>query len=470
MEHPIFTISDIILELLLYLSNAERARLLTVNSTFFHAGVRFVWRELTDFSQLFAVLDKPIEIPDEYRFPVEITVRKKALIGPRWERFSLYARCVRELSNFNLLFTRPVLWSGVRQLLSLPPVAPNLHKIVFVWRVNGRSGDVDLWDIARALLGPSTSILRFYGDRVYPGLAVDQVKYVLKRAQAVGCNLTDLTLLTDPPGDDEEIAALVWRISTFEQLAQLRLSPQLVTGSMLDCLHRLPNLKTLIFSAPIETRRESWWRSLEVQNGCTEPQFPQLRTLILFGISCLAIEHLFYTRPLMLQNVTRLHVHTSSHRGRESISPESTARFFLLVSAHGSRIDNLTVVWPNDLTRPFTLWPQLLPCIFKLNLRVLALHNVRFPPEWAGISLIHEHWPLLSSLIMPHQVAWPCDLIQLTERQELKHLHLDFQAVQLNDPQWAGKIEPHGSTNPIQLHSQFEIGVTDEENTRRMAG
>ncbi|KAG8793165.1 hypothetical protein FRC12_003675 [Ceratobasidium sp. 428] len=464
MEHPMFTMLDIVLEIILYLSNPERARLLTVNSTFFYAGVRFVWRKLTDFPQLFAVLDKPTNIPDGYRSPVQITVQEKALIGPRWERFSLYTRCVRELSNLDLLYARPVLWSGLQQLLSLPPVAPNLRKIVFAWRTNGCTGDLDLWDIARVFLGPSTSILRCYGDDVHPGLSVDRAGRVLKRAQTVGCNLTDLTLLTDPPGDEEEIATLARRISTFERLSQLRLSPQLVTGTMLDCLHNLPNLEQLTFSTPIEGRHESRWRSLEIEDGYTEPQFPHLRRLVLSGISCLAIGHLFNTRPLMLQNITLLHVHMSSHRGRESVSPESTAKFFILVSAHGSRIENLTVVWPNNLTQPFTLFPRLLPCLFRLNLRSLALHNVCFPPESAGISLIHGHWPLLSHLVIPHQVAWPWDMVQLTERPALKVLHLDFQAVE-----WRGKIRRRDSTTPIQLCSQFEIGVTGEEDMRRLA-
>ncbi|KAG8793782.1 hypothetical protein FRC12_001636 [Ceratobasidium sp. 428] len=458
---------ELVLIILSYMSVSECAKLLSVNSIFFRAGAGFVWKELFDPAPLFAVLDKPLrQIDNDYR-PLVISIPTR-IARKRWQRFRIYADCMRKVTNFHPVFERRIEWSGLGHLRARAPVALCVDTIEFLWHNYDASEAWDFWKVIRLLLGPTTLTLRCYGSSVSRGLLVEHARHMLEYAQAVGSNLINLTQQTASSENNKEIEALVLQICACKQLTTLQLGSELVSGLVLNYLCSLPNLQQLTFSAPPQSNKPSVCQSLEVDNIMAGLPFPSLQSLFLSYISCAAIGQLFFARPSLLNNITELYVHISNHFGFCNISTESLTRLFVLVTEHGSQIEDLTVAWPSSVD-PCEMSPAHLMCLFSLNLRRLTLHTVKLPNESLGVAHIAGRWPLLSHLIMPHQPVWPVDLLQLAERPALQVLCVDVKRISTGNVKLTTGFETDASATPVQLESQFDIEGASEDEVEEMA-
>ncbi|KAG8725131.1 hypothetical protein FRC09_008143 [Ceratobasidium sp. 395] len=470
-SHSVFTTAELVYIILSHLSVSECVEILTVNAIFFRQGVKIVWGELSSPAPLFALFCRQkLEImPSGYR-NTEIIVPPK--VNPkRWQSSRKYAACVRKVTNLREAFHhQTVHWSGLGgpSVIRRAPLAANVRVIEVSW-TDSPTRTTNVSNLVKLLLGPATSTLRCHGNCV-PGLSVQGAKGVLERAQTAGSRLTDLMLRTENPEDEEVVVALALLIRDFELLVSVDLSKELVTGPMLDCMHDLPNLERLVLAVPSEHAEVSLWNHLASEDDWVGQPFPSLRSLSFHDSPCSAVHILLSARHSFLHGITQLYVQISSRDfGRLSAWLNSFASLAELIVSEASRLDDLTIVPPHNPDGPWRLSLELLSRLFSLNLRRLALHNVRLPLASPGLDLIDGKWPSLSHLAIPYQHVRPNTLLRLAKRGALQHLRVEVQAPQPGEELLADEMRVNDPTAPMQLEGQFDMEKASEHTIETMA-
>ncbi|KAG8718456.1 hypothetical protein FRC09_012642 [Ceratobasidium sp. 395] len=467
----LFTIAELVYLTLSFLPVPECARLLTVNKMFFRQGVKLVWSQLSSPAPLFALFCRhELEVsPSGFRnykiFAPEEISRK------RWEYLSVYANCVRKVTDLRQPFQRHhVRWTGLGGLIRQGPVATKVQVIEVSWG-DSVTRCTDVSNIVELLLGPDTSTLRCHGSGV-PGLSVREAERLLRRARTVGSRLTELMLRTGKPNTEEALVALTVIIRSFELLAAVDLSSELVTGLMLDCMHDLPNLERLVLALPSESAEVSLWNHLVDVGDWVGQPFPSLRSLAFHDSACSAVHRLLSARRSFLPGITKLYVQLKRRPGPQFPGSAGLESFTLLVDlivSEASSLQDLTMTPPGNRDGPWTLPPEALSHLFSLNLRRLALHNVRLPIDSPGLALIDGKWPLLSHLVIPFQHVRPNTLLQLAKREALRLLRVELLAPQLGEEVLTDETAVNGSTAPMRLEGQFDMRETGEHTVATMA-
>ncbi|KAG8792860.1 hypothetical protein FRC12_004660 [Ceratobasidium sp. 428] len=469
--HSLFTTVELVYLTLSFLSVPECARVLLVNKLFFRQGVNLVWSQLSSPAPLFAIFCRhELEVsPSGFR-NYKIFAPKK-ISTERREYLSVYANCVRKVTNFREAFQRQhVRWTGLDGLIRQGPVAAKVQVIEVSWG-DSITRSTNVSNIVKLLLGPDTSTLRCHGSG-FPGLSVREAEGVLRRAQTVGSRLTELMLQTENPDTEEALVALTATIREFELLAAVDLSKELVTGSMLDCMRDLPNLERLALALPSETAEVSLWDYFVNEGDWVGQPFPSLRSLAFHDSACSAVHRLLSARRPFLHGITQLYVQLESRLGPRSSGSAGLGSFISLVElivGEASSVQDLTITPPHNPDGPWRFSPEVLSLLFSLDLRRLALHNVRLPIDSPGLALIDGKWPLLSHLVMPFQHVRPNTLLQLAKREALRLLRVEVLAPQLGEEVLTDETAVNGSTAPMRLEGQFDMRETGEHTVETMA-
>ncbi|KAG8793781.1 hypothetical protein FRC12_001635 [Ceratobasidium sp. 428] len=276
-------------------------------------------------------------------------------------------------------------------------------------------------------------------------------------------------LRTENPENEEAVVALTLLIRNFESLLSVDLSKELVTGSMLDCMRDLPNLEKLVLALPSERAEASLWDYLANEGDWRGQPFPSLRFLAFHESHCSAIHRLLSARHSFLFGITKLYVQISSRVGRHTAGLEFFASLAELIVSEASSLQDLTVTLPDNPGGPWRLSQEVFSLFFSLDLRRLALHNVRLPIASPGLAVIDGKWPFLSHLVMPYQYVRPNTLLQLAKRGALRLLRVEVQTPQPGEEVLTDEMEVNDSTVPMQLESQFNIKKTDQHTAETMA-
>ncbi|KAG8792850.1 hypothetical protein FRC12_004650 [Ceratobasidium sp. 428] len=438
------------------LSVAELAPLLGASCAFLEAGSQLVWKELHDPLPLFAPLLKPSDSPRAEHEPLKITIPNK-VDRKVWQRFRLYASCVRKLTNYGRSMAGPVEWHGLEKLRSFAPITPNVRVLWLTWRAEDPVVQ-PYWDMIWLFLGSATTSLRCHGDWSR-GSSAEPMTSVLERARDVRSALVDLTLSSTALISREELRALESRLQPFSQVCTLRLNTSMIDGAIMSYIRRLPNLRTLTLSDPRNfLDRAHRWKPLPIEQGWTGEPYPSLNSVCLSQFGGRMVERLLAGQPSLLRNVTSLNL--EMHCGTDRAAPiRSLCEVFRLVANTSRSLHDLTVEWSSSMEVAYRIPAQALAVLFPLHLRRLTLHYIRLNKDSLGISEIQGEWPALTHLILPHQPAWPTDLVQLAQRKTLRVLSVDIKPPRQIDSD--AMADTHPSPRPVApfcLKSQFNLG------------
>ncbi|KAG8788539.1 hypothetical protein FRC12_014465 [Ceratobasidium sp. 428] len=461
-QKSVFATEELLSMILSHLSAPECARILRVDRAFFERGADRVWGELSSPAGFFLLFCKG---------GFSVSARNRIARGS-WESSRQYAKRVRKVTNFPEAYCeQSVRWTALDNLLSRAPVADDVRTIEVSWGLIGDSHPA-VGDLVKLLLGPRTSRLKCIGS-AHPGLAVDEARTILERAEAAGSDLTDLVLTTEEADHDEALVALALQIGRFEQLVSVDLGDKLVRGSMLDRMRDLPFLRHLGLSLPPVNKGQHLWNFLTDEDDWTGQPFPSLRSLQISQSPCAAILRFLSARPSLLGGLTKLRLSIFRLMGdhRNAGLPESFPPLVELIASRAAALEDLSIWFP-DSAQPYALPPRLLARLFSLDLRSLAVHTARLPLS-SGLALIDGKWPSLSDLVMPYQPAWPADLLLLAKREALRRLVVDVKAPGPGDEISISELEVESSTVPMRLGGRFnmgEVGGGADDEAGREAG
>ncbi|KAG8717234.1 hypothetical protein FRC08_007933 [Ceratobasidium sp. 394] len=464
----VFAINEVLLLILTCLPVHEVARVLPVNHAFFELGVGIVWKDLNRVAHLFAVLDRPFTQPRGNYTPVAVSV-PPAIPPDLMSRFKRYANCVRQVTNFRGP-GRGIKWLGLEHLLQPASIVPNVRTVSWAWREYESDESVD-WLIVLLLLGPSTSSLRCFGAGSRCGLTVEFATLLLARALDMRSSLAELTLYTKAPTSDAALTFLFSLLLRFNCLTALGLSASLVRDRLLDCIRRLPSLRTLslidrteieVFDPP---RR---WGGLDGDSDWEGEMFPSLESLAVRCATFDDLGDLFASYPSLLRPVTMLDLHIS-HDEIEGIQIDAVTRLFDLLSDSSPQLSHFTLAFPNS-TDPYMVPISILDRLRAPNLERLTVHSVCLTTDSSWCAEIFSRWPRLSHLIVPHQPTLPSDLLELAEHGSLQVLCADLTGPPEDVNAMASNcIGGSAPATGVRLESQFELSDLPADKSRDFA-
>ncbi|KAG8718003.1 hypothetical protein FRC09_013316 [Ceratobasidium sp. 395] len=457
----IFTTPELMRLVLSNLSIVELTPLLRASRALFTQCALIVWKELKDPLPLFALLDRPSG-PKSPRITIPETISPQV-----WERFELYASCVRSVTNYGCSIASSVEWHGLHHLRGPGPIAPSVRTLGFVWRSEATMPSY--WDIIQLLLGPATTSLSCHGHWSNSLSFAQPMNSILERAQAVGSPLLDVTLCPSSPIEEGALRSLESGLRPFNRVSALELSVPVVSGIILDHIRRLPDLRTLCLStwaADIHPRR-SHQNSLEMQPGWTGEPYPRLDSVRLSRVPGPVIERLLNAQPSLLGNVTSLTLKLDSGRSIGSVT--SVPSIFSLIASMSRRLQDLTVEWPISMRNTSVILAQDLALLFPLDLRRLTLHRVCLNADSLGIAGVQGTWPRLTHLVMPRQAVWPTGLVQLAKRSNLQVLNVDIKPPRQSDLETMATTRTSTSVSCLRLISGFDLKSTSPELKTKLA-
>ncbi|KAG9086028.1 hypothetical protein FS749_003961 [Ceratobasidium sp. UAMH 11750] len=386
-------------------------------------------------------------------------------------RFKRYAHCVRKVTNSSRRPGRRIQWLGLENLVQpTVSITPNIHTISWVWRAHERDVSSHCL-ILLLLIGPSTTSLGCFGANSRSGLAVELATLLLERALDVQSPLTDLTLYTKVPTDDAAVAHLPSLLPRFDRLTRLRISTSLVHGRLLDCIRCLPGLCTLSFVNPMQdgvSNPHGGWHDLDTDSDWEGEVFPSLRSLAVRYITFHGLGDLFAFYPSLLRHVTMLDLQMSED-SFGNIQVDSITHIFDLLSNSSLQLSHLAIAFPSSV-HPYMVPISSLDHLLVPNLEHLTMHSIHLIGDSCWCTDLGNRWPRLSHLIIPHQPAWPLDLLKLAGHGSLRVLCVDLRAPQESASVTIGNSISGSAATGVRLESQFELSDVPEEILREFAG